>query len=135
LSERARRRIWTPAQTASGASFTLYDLRHTFASRLLAAGIPAAEVAGWMGHSLRAGGRELTNTTTLVYAHPTHEHSRAALDELYALMGASRDGVDMRQKAWRANPSGGRTGRSGLLAQRPVSAATRPDATASRRAL
>ena len=54
-------------------AFTLYDLRHTFASRLLAAGIPAVEVSGWMGHAIRAGGHEITNTTTRVYAHATGE--------------------------------------------------------------
>lgn len=80
------RNVWTPAQKAAGVGFTLYDLRHTFSSRLLAAGIPPVEVAGWMGHSLRAGGRELTNTTTRVYAHATGEHSRAALDALTELM-------------------------------------------------
>jgi SAM-dependent methyltransferase len=41
--------------------------------------------SGW-AHSLRAGGRELTNTTTLVYAHATGEHREAALAELTALM-------------------------------------------------
>jgi integrase len=67
-------------------SFTLYDLRHTFASRLLAAGIPLVEVAGWMGHGLRAGGQEIVNTTTRVYAHATGEWRRQALDELMRLL-------------------------------------------------
>jgi integrase len=80
------RSVWTPAQRAAGVAFTLYDLRHTFSSRLLAAGIPPVEVAAWMGHSLRAGGRELTNTTTRVYAHATGEHREAALAELTTLM-------------------------------------------------
>jgi integrase len=80
------RNVWTPAQQTAGVAFTLYDLRHTFSSRLLAAGIPPVEVAAWMGHSLRAGGRELTNTTTRVYAHATGEHRRAALNELTALI-------------------------------------------------
>jgi integrase len=67
-------------------SFTLYDLRHTFASRLLAAGIPLVEVAAWMGHGLRAGGHEITNTTTRVYAHATGEWRQKALDELAKLI-------------------------------------------------
>jgi hypothetical protein len=46
------RNVWEPARRESGTNFTLYDLRHTFASRLLAAGIPLTEVAAWMGHSL-----------------------------------------------------------------------------------
>jgi integrase len=62
------RNVWKPAQADAGVAFTLYDLRHTFSSRLLAAGIPLVEVSAWMGHSLRAGGHEIVNTTTRVYA-------------------------------------------------------------------
>jgi integrase len=51
------RNVWTPAQEKAGVAFTLYDLRHTFASRLLVAGIPVVEVAAWMGHSLRGRAR------------------------------------------------------------------------------
>jgi integrase len=80
------RNVWTPAQQQAGVAFTLYDLRHTFASRLLAAGIPLVEVSGWMGHGLRAGGHEITNTTTRVYAHATGESRQAALDELATLI-------------------------------------------------
>ena len=54
-------------------AFTLYDLRHTFASRLLAAGIPAIEVSALDGPRIRAGGHDITNTTTRVYAHATGE--------------------------------------------------------------
>jgi integrase len=75
------RGVWQSAQKAPGTSFTLYDARHTFSSRLLAAGIPVVEVAAWMGHSLRAGGAEV-NTTTRMYAHATGEHRAAALAEL-----------------------------------------------------
>jgi len=38
-------RVWRPAMHRAGADFTLYDLRHTFASRLLSAGIPLVEVS------------------------------------------------------------------------------------------
>jgi integrase len=57
------RDVWEPAQQAAGTDFTLYDARHTFSSRLLAAGIPLVEVAAWMGHSLRAGGEQMNTTT------------------------------------------------------------------------
>lgn len=77
------RNVWEPAQRASKTEFTLYDARHTFSSRLLAAGIPLVEIAAWMGHSLRAGGEQL-NTTTRTYAHATGEFTRAALQELEA---------------------------------------------------
>ena len=53
------RNVWEPARLASGTDFTLYDARHTFSSRLLAAGIPLIEVSAWMGHSLRAGGEQV----------------------------------------------------------------------------
>jgi len=76
-------------------AFTLYDLRHTFASRLLAAGIPVVEVSAWMGHTIRAGGQEVTNTTTRVYAHATGEHREQALRVLAELThpdgGSSRE--------------------------------------------
>jgi integrase len=42
-----------PAQQQAGVAFSLYDLRHTFASRLLAADIPLVEVSAWMGHPTR----------------------------------------------------------------------------------
>jgi integrase len=80
------RNIWDPARREAGVSFTLYDLRHTFSSRLLAAGIPLVEVAAWMGHSLRAGGAEVDNTTSRVYAHATGEWREVALAELTALV-------------------------------------------------
>jgi len=49
-------RIWRPAMGRAKSDFTLYDLRRTFASRLLSAGIPLVEVSAWMGHRDRAGG-------------------------------------------------------------------------------
>jgi integrase len=78
------RDVWEPARSASGTDFTIYDLRHTFSSRLQAAGIPLPEISAWMGHSLRAGGAPV-NTTSLIYTHATGEHRRRALDVLHAL--------------------------------------------------
>jgi integrase len=75
------RDVWEPAQEAAGTSFSLYDARHTFSSRLLAAGIPLLDVSAWMGHSLRAGGEQM-NTTTRKYAHSTGESRALALREL-----------------------------------------------------
>ncbi|MGH3992226.1 MAG: tyrosine-type recombinase/integrase [Pseudonocardiaceae bacterium] len=80
------RNIWEPARKGARVSVTLYDLRHTFSSRLLAAGIPLVEVAAWMDHSLRAGGAEVDNTTSRVYAHATGEWREVALAELTALV-------------------------------------------------
>ncbi len=67
---------------------------NTFASRLLAAGIPLIEVSAWMGHGLRAGGHEITNTTTRVYAHATGDEP--SLDELAALLPATDRGPEQR---------------------------------------
>jgi integrase len=80
------RNVWEPAQREAGVAFTLYDLRRTFASRLLAAGIPLVEVSAWMGHSLGVGGHEIVNTTTRVYAHATGEWREKALHELSSLL-------------------------------------------------
>jgi integrase len=52
-SRNSCRDVWTPAQQQAGVAFSLYDLRHTSASRLLAAGIPLIEVSAWMGHPTR----------------------------------------------------------------------------------
>jgi len=76
------RDVWTPAPRRAGVSFTVYDLRHTFSSRLIAGGIPVVEVAAWMGHGFRAGGQELTNTTTRVYTYSTGEWRERALELL-----------------------------------------------------
>ena len=81
----------------AGSDFTLYDLRHTFASRLLSAGIPLVEVSAWMGHRVRAGGLELggglsvDSTTARTYAHGTGEWRTAALEELNAMIRRQTD--------------------------------------------
>lgn len=50
-----RRRIFARARAAAGLSeaFTPYDLRHTCASLMIAAGRPPTEVANRLGHSLQ----------------------------------------------------------------------------------
>ncbi len=85
------RDVIEPAREAADIEpFTLKDLRHSFASWLHAAGIPVAEVASWMGHSLRSG------TTTLdVYTHATGTFDDVAIAVLEAVMlgDAATDGV------------------------------------------
>jgi integrase len=92
------RNVWEPAQAASDTNFTLYDARHTFSSRLIAAGIPLIEVSAWMGHSLRAGGEQV-NTTTRKYAHATGEYTRAALLELEQFLAAAEAGAPTSARA------------------------------------
>jgi hypothetical protein len=48
---------------------------------------PLGRIAAWMGHSLRAGGVPVSTTAT-TYTHPTGEHRRQALEELYRLFGS-----------------------------------------------
>jgi hypothetical protein len=54
--------------------FRLYDLRHTFDSRMAMAGVDLPTLKELMGHS--------TITTTMGYIHPTPEHKRTAVDKL-----------------------------------------------------
>jgi hypothetical protein len=42
-----------------------------------------------MGHAIRAGGQEVINTTTRVYAHATGEHREQALRVLAELVEPS----------------------------------------------
>ncbi len=52
------RNVWERAQAASGTGFTLYDARHTFSSRLLAAGIPSLRCRrGWGTRCVPAASR------------------------------------------------------------------------------
>lgn len=67
--------LWREAVAASGIGHArIYDLRHTFASWLLQAGVPLAEVGRLMGH--------ISVATTAGYAHlaaPPNESVLAAL--------------------------------------------------------
>ena len=58
-------------------NFKLHDLRHDFASRLVAAGVPLYDVAKLLGHA--------TTQMTERYAHLSPDHLRAALDKLNAV--------------------------------------------------
>ena len=75
------RDVWEPASEKAGTDFTVYDLRHTFTSHLLASGVPTVEVAAYVGHSTRQLDG-LDNTTTRVYQHPTGEYREAALEAI-----------------------------------------------------
>ena len=56
-----RKRVFVPAATSAGLAGRPYDLRHTCASKLIARGATPADVAEWMGHSIKM--------TLQVYAH------------------------------------------------------------------
>ena len=53
------------ADQATGRGWHLF--RHTFASRLVQAGVPIAKVSAWLGHA--------NISTTMIYAHlaPGHD--------------------------------------------------------------
>lgn len=70
------------------AYFRLYDLRHTFGSRMVMAGVDLATVKELMGHSVI--------TITMRYVHPTPEHKRTAIERLERFTG-SPEGQDSPQ--------------------------------------
>jgi len=88
------RDVWDPASEKAGTDFTVYDLRHTFTSHLLANGIPTVEVAAYAGHSTRQLG-DLDNTTTRIYQHPTGEYREAALEAIGGYLAQ----LDTRRRA------------------------------------
>jgi integrase len=89
------RDVWDPASEKAGTEFTVYDLRHTFTSHLLANGVPTVEVAAYVGHSTRQLG-DLDNTTTRIYQHPTGECREAALEAIGGYLAQ----LDTLRRAW-----------------------------------
>ncbi len=68
-------RVWNPARTKAGLpDLHWHDLRHTFASRLVMAGVDLRTVQELMGHK--------TITMTLRYSHLSPTHQREAVQRL-----------------------------------------------------
>jgi integrase len=64
-------------------AFCIYDLRHTFATRMAEAGVDLATLAAILGHSsIRIVQR---------YVHPTAEHKRAAMAKYAATMNVPQE--------------------------------------------
>lgn len=61
---------------AAGVDCRLYDLRHTFASRMAAAGVPLATLAKILGHG--------DLKTVLRYVHPQQDEARRAMNQMAA---------------------------------------------------
>ena len=75
-------RIWAPAIKKAGLprDTAFHDLRHSFASTALAAGVPVLEVSRWLGHA------SITETTD-TYGHllpEANRRTREALDKAWA---------------------------------------------------
>lgn len=67
--------LWRTLKRAQLPDIRWHDLRHSFASNLVAAGVPILQVQKWMGHSSIA--------MTMRYAHlapETNNHMIAVLD-------------------------------------------------------
>jgi integrase len=73
-----------PAVEAEGLpQMRLHDLRHTFASLMLAAGFPPYEVSRWLGHANLA-------TTDSIYAHLYPSDYSAHVDRFSAFVAEAR---------------------------------------------
>lgn len=72
-------------------NFRWHDLRHTFASRLVMAGVDLRQVQEFMGHS--------SIVTTMRYAHLSPEHGKAAIEKLVATAAAPAEKVKVAKIA------------------------------------
>ena len=65
-----------------GLDFRLYDLRHTFGSRAVMAGVDLPTLKELMGHS--------SITMTMRYVHPTPQHKKEALRKVEKFQGTPK---------------------------------------------
>jgi len=85
-----RNRVFKPMMEAAVSAkcadyWTLKDLRHTFSTQLLGAGLPITHVARWMGDSVTiddgvGGRRRVRSQAVTVYEHPDEAHVARAAD-------------------------------------------------------
>src|SRR5207253_8892182 len=67
-------------------NFVMYDLRHTFATRMAQAGVDLATLAAILGHSsIRIVQR---------YVHPTAEHKKSAMLRYDEILKIQKEQVD-----------------------------------------
>jgi integrase len=80
--------VWKPAvkKAELEPDTTFHDLRHTYASLLIAQSVPIKEVSQWMGH------KSITETAdTYGHLYPAAEsRARAALDEAFSAAAESK---------------------------------------------
>jgi integrase len=98
-----RNREWKPAQVAAGIEplRRIYDLRHTFATFALRAGISTFDLSRYMGASLTMIDRHYGHL-----ARDGREHAIRLLDELSA---EQRPRWTLVDAAWTPKPAAGAT--------------------------
>ena len=72
---RMPRAITHAIEKAKIEDFRPYDFRHTFASRLAMAGVDLNTIRELLGHE--------DISTTLIYAHLTHDHRKEAVSRVF----------------------------------------------------
>jgi site-specific recombinase XerD len=101
--------------TAKITGFSWHCLRHTFASRLVMAGVDIRTVQELMGHK--------TIGMTVRYAHLSPKHTLAAVERLDAVPAQASEALDNTPTAWQTDTttdtriSGAATEQSGVLHQ------------------
>jgi integrase len=81
---------WNAIRKAGLQGLRFHDLRHTFASRLVMAGVDLVTVKELMGHK--------DIKMTMRYSHPTPEHKKAAveiLDEVTTNLTTQPESTDL----------------------------------------
>ena len=75
-------RSFLDVRRSLGLDFRLYDLRHTFGSRAVMAGVDLPTLKELMGHS--------SITMTMRYVHPTPQHKKEALRKVEKFQGTPK---------------------------------------------
>jgi integrase len=95
------RRFKKAIRSADVREITFHELRHTFGTRMAAAGVPLRTIQHWMGHA--------DAKTTQVYAHyQPCDHEADTVDQAFEVIhgpAAARPG--RASKGTRVNPGGG----------------------------
>ena len=99
------RRFKKAIRSADVREITFHELRHTFGTRMAAAGVPLRTIQHWMGHA--------DAKTTQVYAHyQPSDHEADTVDQAFSSeRRAPRTSAPARRRSSRRAGSGGQGGR------------------------
>lgn len=80
---KVRKRFKAAIRRAGVRDVTFHELRHTFGTRMAAAGVPMRTLQEWMGHR--------DHDTTLIYAHysPDAQRERELIDRAFGSTGSN----------------------------------------------